>query len=130
MYHPSMKEKMAELERRKQSVEIDLASLPDETPLRFHPSAAAIYRDKVADLTAALNADETTRVEATEILRSLISAVRLTPDDGNGFTIELVGELAAILALGDNARNPRVCSTTGAFFLVAGAGFEPTTFRL
>ena len=91
MYHPSMKQKMAALERRKQSVEVDLASLPDETPLRFHPGAAAIYRDKVTDLTAALNADETTRVEATEILRGLISAVRLTPDEGNGFTIELVG---------------------------------------
>ena len=130
MYHPSMKEKMAELERRKQSVEADLDTLPDETPLRFHPGAAAIYRAKVADLTTALNADETTRVEAAEILRGLISAVRLTPDEAGGFTIELVGELAAILALGENAKSPdhgdRGFSTT----VVAGAGFEPTTFRL
>lgn len=53
-----------------------------------------------------MNADVTTRVEATEILRGLISAVRPTADESGGVTIELVGEQAAILALGDKRHGP------------------------
>ena len=97
----------------------------------LHPGATAIYRSKVADHTTSHNADETTCVEATEILRGLISAVRLTPNETGGFKIELVGELAAILALGDKQNGPDLVDRGRfAWELVAGAGFEPTTFRL
>lgn len=121
---------MSALEARKQSVEAEIATLPQETPLRLHPGLSAIYRRKVEQLAEALNADETTRLEAAEALRGLITAI--TPVDGDELSVELVGELTGIMALGDaDAKKPRhfhdeACSTT----LVAGTGFEPVTFRL
>ncbi|WP_170425622.1 hypothetical protein [Ruegeria arenilitoris] len=77
--------------------------------------------------------DPSSQVEATCIIRGLLSEIRLIPDDGT-YTIELVGELAGLLALGasDNeqsrpeAARMTLCSTA----MVAGVGFEPTTFRL
>ncbi len=47
--------------------------------VRLHPNAADIYRAKVADLEASLNAPEI-RLEAAEALRSLISRIVLAPD--------------------------------------------------
>jgi hypothetical protein len=49
-------------------------------------------------------ADPGTQTEALEILRGLIERVVLHPVD-NGFEIELVGEIAAMVALG--AQNKR-----------------------
>ncbi len=42
---------------------------------------------------------EELRAEAAEILRSTIQTIRLVPEEGE-LAIELVGELAGILALG------------------------------
>jgi hypothetical protein len=50
-----------------------------ETPPTLHPGLAQLYRNKVADLAAALNT-ETTRTQAAEIIRSLIDEIRLIPD--------------------------------------------------
>ena len=63
---------------------------------RLHSGVAQVYRQKVAELTAARNRDEL-RTEATETLRSLIAR------DG-ALIIELVGALAGILALGKEER--------------------------
>ncbi|MDX5986304.1 hypothetical protein SIL82_18755 [Sphingomonas echinoides] len=48
-------------------------------------------------------------MKATEILRSLISAIVLTPDD-TGLAIDVQGDLAGILAIAtaENAKNPGV----------------------
>ena len=92
----------------------------DETPLlsccREVPRTAALQRDS-------------TKAEATSIIRSLLTEIRLIPQDGV-LAIELVGALAGLLSLGgprNDESHPRVASTT---LLVAGVGFEPTTFRL
>ena len=45
------------------------------------------------------------RTEAAETLRSMIQAIRLVPENGE-LAIELVGELAGILAL-TNEKSPR-----------------------
>ena len=63
----------------------------------MHPGLAEVYRRKVEKLTEALNKEEL-RSEAAEMLRSMIQAIRLVPEDGE-LAIELVGELAGILAL-------------------------------
>ena len=65
---------------------------------RLHPNAAEIYRAKVADLEASLNAPEIQQ-EASEALRSMISKVVLTPDGSapDGLAAELHGDLATIL---------------------------------
>ncbi|MCZ7674607.1 MAG: hypothetical protein M5U35_00140 [Roseovarius sp.] len=102
---------------------------PEDEPLRLHPGLAQVYRAKVDELVQALNA-EGAKNEAGRILRGLVSEIRLIPE-ADSMTIELVGELAAIMALEGplNAKAPGAaqgCSVT----MVAGAGFEPATFRL
>ena len=127
LYVPAMKAEMAELEARRAELEAALAAAPAEPPA-LHPGLAELYRRKVADLTASL-ADPDLRTEAAEALRALIEEIRLTPQDGV-LTIELVGQLAGILALG-NAKSPRALNVGAhSVILVAGVGFEPTTFRL
>ena len=77
--------------------------------------------------------DEATKAEAIELLRSLVAEVRLHPAEGapEGHVIELYGELAAILELSTRT-NDESRRITGwvSVLLVAGVGFEPTTFRL
>ena len=128
MFMPSMKDEMVALESRKASLEAELESNTEDAPVLLHPGLADRYRNQVSDLTVALNSPSS-RAEATSILRGLLSEVRLVPE-GDGFAIELVGELAGLLALGlpqNEQRRPKAaCSTV----LVAGAGFEPATFRL
>jgi site-specific DNA recombinase len=90
-----------------------------------------VYRQKVEQLTDALNADETTRHEAVEIIRGMVNAIRLTPDSHGELEIKLVGELAGIISLGEEAKNKSGQSDRAhSISMVAGTGFEPVTFRL
>jgi site-specific DNA recombinase len=127
MYQPSMRAKLGNLEARKVELEELLQTAGEDQPLRLHAGLSNIYRAKVADLTTALN-DPDLKTEAMAILRGLISEIRLVPTD-DGLAIELVGELAAILAL-QKAKTPRKDASAGSVTLVAGAGFEPAAFRL
>jgi site-specific DNA recombinase len=75
------------------------------------------------------------RTEAAEILRGLVDRIELTPKKENGtqtLTIELRGALAGILSLATNGERPLQDSglSVREITLVAGAGFEPATFRL
>jgi site-specific DNA recombinase len=82
-----------------------------------------------AELEIALN-DPAIQVEAAGILRGLINAIVLYPGERRGdVRAELRGELAALLELADTRkRKTRVGETRVS--MVAGVGFEPTTFRL
>ena len=129
-YEPSMKARMQGLERRREALEAELASAAEPKP-RLHPGLAEIYRQKVAALHDALA--EEGGLEVQEAIRSLVEAVVLIPD-GERLAIEVRGDLAAILALGANA-NTRPGGRVHDDLLVqvklvAGAGFEPATFRL
>ena len=93
----------------------------------IHPGIAGIYARKVADLSFALKHDPEA-VEAVQIIRSLIVSIKPVPD-GDRLVIELEGDLAAILALTNDDR-PRPGARGRQITLVAGAGFEPATFRL
>ena len=106
-----------------------LKALGEEQPL-LHPALAAHYCDQVAHLENALRAPEGSR-EAFELVRSLIEEVRLTPEEGQ-LQIELRGDLAGILALSEAGAKGQASPEAKALQikLVAGAGFEPTTFRL
>jgi site-specific DNA recombinase len=75
-------------------------------------------------------ADEALRDEAIALLRALLDKIVVVPE-GEALRVEIHGELAGILALGLNAKQAALpkeaaCSVT----VVAGAGFEPATFRL
>jgi hypothetical protein len=94
-----------------------------------HPRIASSVRAKVAALHEALERPDT-RNEAAEAIRGLIEQVVLVPEDGR-LQIELRGELAAMLACATDKKKPRLLEETGSqSWLVAGVGFEPTTFRL
>ena len=107
-----------------------------ERPVIFEPGIAARYKREVAGLIDRLNSDEH-REEAAELIRSLVDRIVLTPSqDSDRPIIDLEGDLAGILSaaagVGKSALsgelsefNPDECEA-----LVAGVGFEPTTFRL
>ncbi len=114
------------LERRRAVLQKHLGAKPTE-PVRLHPNLGEIYHRKVEALREALDRDDT-RSEAATILRGLIDEIRLTPDDGQ-LGIYLVGNLAKILDLCAK-KNPGSTGTGLQITLVAGAGFEPATFRL
>jgi site-specific DNA recombinase len=123
-----LKERMIKLEARKAELKRLIAS-SDEPPALLHPSMAETYRKKVSALHEAL-AQPDTRSEAAEALRELIEAVVLVPEAGR-LQVELRGHLAAMLACAAGKKKPRLLEETGSqFSLVAGVGFEPTTFRL
>ncbi|MCX7282459.1 MAG: hypothetical protein NTX28_00115 [Novosphingobium sp.] len=123
LFHPSMKERPTALEERKAALTQSLAEQGEEEPVALHPGLADIYRLKVADLRTALNAEET-RTEATTALCSLLTEIRMIPS-GEGHEIELVGELGAILALGDaQYAKPRLFTGAVSTLMVAGAGYQ------
>jgi site-specific DNA recombinase len=133
MYHASMKEKMDVLEVQKAELQARLGQFASNAePLRLHPGLADLYRQKITSLSASLNEDAT-RAEASELLRGLISEIRLLPDESasGGHSIEIYGELGAILGL-TGVQNDKTRRLTGGLSgsMVAGAGFEPAAFRL
>ncbi|WP_431197664.1 recombinase family protein [Shimia thalassica] len=122
----TVKDKMAGLEVRKAELENALKSAPPLQPV-LHPNMSDLYHSKVSNLANALNAPEA-RAEAAEALRSLIDKVVLTPTE-DGYDINLHGDLAGILALASEPK-AKTAEAVLQISLVAGVGFEPTTFRL
>ncbi len=121
--------KLKELDADKIRLEAELEAAVDDQPL-LHPSLATIYRSRVETLEMTLRDPETGR-EAFEMVRSLIEEVRLIPIEGQ-LSIELKGQLASILAIGAGVQQGLGNTKQKALQIkmVAGAGFEPTTFRL
>jgi site-specific DNA recombinase len=126
LYHAAMKDELTRLEERRTTLTQELSAEPAPAPA-IHPNLAELYRRKVESLHEALN-EEGTRAEAAEALRTLIEEIRLVPQDGR-LRIDLHGELATILALTNETPASRRRDGRSTL-LVAGAGFEPTTFRL
>ena len=132
MFHKSMKAKLNDLEVREVEMVAKLASMADEEPILLHPSLAKVYEAKIHDLADSLN-DEATKPRAIELLRGLLVKMRVHPDElaSGGHSIELYGELASILALVETRNDEPHLFTGGvSVTVVAGVGFEPTTFRL
>ena len=137
MYHPSMKEKMTELEARKAELTELMKDTWTNVPDRL-PSASAVYASKVRHLTETLNKPEE-RLPAAEALRMLIEKIVLSPGPEKGSVdATLYGDLGTILNWIERqtASRPIKNNTPGAELagvsvsVVAGAGFEPAAFRL
>lgn len=102
---------------------------------RLHPNLSELYARKVADLHVALEVKET-RDEALGLIRSLIERIAVRAND-EGIEIELVGEIANMVAIAlphTKKAAPDRAAVLDTFRssvkVVAGAGFEPATFRL
>ncbi|WP_065326379.1 hypothetical protein [Tritonibacter mobilis] len=105
---------------------------------------AVTYRERVAALIAGLGRSAEMPA-AKEALRALVDRIVLIPAAGRtGVDIELEGDLAALLRLATGSEaviaTPKAAhcgearlegfDIVGELVLVAGVGFEPTTFRL
>ena len=121
----AVKDEITVLEARRVELLATKQAAPPPMP-RLHPNLSELYRQKVINLAEALN-DEDSRHEAAECIRELIEEIRLVPEDGQ-LRVELYGELAALIGLANE--HPRSKGTGVQVTLVAGAGFEPATFRL
>ena len=68
---------------------------------RLYPNFSELYRQKIDRLHETLN-QEDVQSEASEVIRSLIDEIRLSPDD-DSLKVELYGDLAGMLALKNNS---------------------------
>ncbi len=75
--------------------------------------------------------DDTSRPLAMENIRVLIEKIEVYPGKARGECgIVLTGALAEILAFSRKSTTAASDGDGGTFLMVAGAGFEPATFRL
>ncbi len=120
-----MKERLEEMEARLSALDAELAA-PALSPVRLHPNLSALYRRKVEDLAATLS-DPEIRPAALEAARALIERVEVREGDG-AVVLALDGALSAMLDLAQPGAARVVDGSS--VEVVAGAGFEPATFRL
>ena len=127
----------------------DLADLMknrnDEPHALIHPTMARRYRKEIVALRKALSEQQSG--EAREHVRALIEKIVLTPKDNReDLSIDLYGDLAGILRIATEDKKMKDkgniekrlarlvandnYSSEPSVQLVAGAGFEPTTFGL
>ena len=137
-----IRDRMSQLETRQKQLEAELATTrPGPSPTRLHPRMAETYHTRITALIAGLT-EPAREGEAKDAIRGLIDRIIVTPEPGPGKRmiprIDLQGSLAAILALSLGAdrasgQQKTACEQTvvqSVEFMVAGVGFEPTTFRL
>jgi site-specific DNA recombinase len=134
--------RLRELEARQEALHERLGRAPEPLP-DIHPNVAEIYRRKVERLADALNHPKD-RHKAAEAIRGLIERITLTPGPKRGqIDATLHGELGSILEWlarnnrdgrvakkAQNANTPGLMGSGVSVSVVAGVGFEPTTFRL
>ena len=118
--HWGLQDKLDSLETRRIEVEVQLTAAPAPGP-RIHPNLAELYRRKVEALREA-------RDEALEILRGFIDRVTIKLLE-HGFEIEIVGDIAKMIAAPTSGTSEPIANESSVK-VVAGVGFEPTTFRL
>ena len=108
---------MKQLEARKAELKAFLAESEEPPPL-LHPSMALQYRKRVQQLYEALqDEEEEKRVEAADILRSLVKEIVLTPDQ----EIDVQGDLAGILMISAQTKKPAGGAGQSQVKMVAGA---------
>lgn len=96
LYQPTMKARMAELERERAEINARLADAPQNVP-DVHPGIAEIYKRKVALLTETL-AEPEARRDASSDIRSLVGKIVLHPGEKRGEVhATLHGSLMGIL---------------------------------
>ena len=125
-----VRDELARLERRKSEIEATFKRDLTKNVVIPHPNLVKLYAKKVESLQEVLT-DEVTRPEAMDIIRSLIERIEVSPGEARGqCDVTLVGALAGIMAFAQDKTTAASGRDDGTFLMVAGVGFEPTTFRL
>ena len=121
------KAKLVEAYAERAQIEAEMAEQSAVEELVVHPSIALEYRRWVEGLQALLDNEEYDSEEVRASLRPHIGKVVMSPNpEGRGAILELHGVLAAML----QSIQERPAEASRTVSLVAGVGFEPTTFRL
>ena len=121
--------KVSTWEAEKDELEASLVVLPQESDIIPIHNISDMYAKRVQQLVDGLT-DPVLKQQAINVIQSMIEYVTVTPED-DGFTVDLHGELGRILEIVTAGK-----AEAGAEFsqhshtVVAGVGFEPTTFRL
>jgi site-specific DNA recombinase len=124
----SVRNQLRRLEARKREIDADLKTQQRGIEVAIHPNFPDLYRKKVAKLHQALK-HEATRSQVVETIRSLVDRIEVSPGLERGRCgVTIVGGLARILAFANEKKT--AIGDGGTFLMVAGVGFEPTTFRL
>ena len=125
-----VRDELRTLESRKRDLEQTLTAAHDDQAIEPHPNMAGLYRKKVSELQTLLT-DEATRPQAMDLIRSMIDHIEIHVGTERGRPdIILVGALAQILAFTQQNKTAASNGSDGRVLMVAGVGFEPTTFRL
>ena len=135
--NPALLKRLDQLEAEQADLKRQLAAAPLAGEVIQLPAGAEIYRRKVEALALALQ-DDAIRIEAIEILRSMIERVVITPSSEGAPRVELHGDLARLITVdgeigAHTPKKKRAASGEAArtvLSVVAGIGFEPMTFRL
>ena len=125
----SITSKLVGLENEKESLENEVNQFEEQATVIPMHNIGQVYRTKIRQLTDGLS-DPAIRLKAIETIQGLIDHIKVTPTN-TGFDVELYGELGGIMEV-VYAKHERPAGLTAGrlFSLVAGVGFEPTTFRL
>jgi hypothetical protein len=111
LYQPTMKARMAELERQKAAITARMALAPQAVP-DVHPGVAEIYKRQMRRFTQALE-DPETRLDASDAIRSLIQRIVLYPGEKRGeIYATLHGALMGILDFAQGMPRPAAVVTT------------------
>ncbi len=120
----TLADRIGDLEAQRRAIEARIGPVYAGEIVSLHPQAAARYRQKVAEIHDALSRGDAASAEAVALVRGLVTEIRVVPrGKGEPVGLEIIGDLAALMAPERDAN-----SVTAS--LVAGVGFEPTTFRL
>jgi site-specific DNA recombinase len=101
-----------------------LSSAPKQSIVAVHPNATERYRQKVAEIGEALAKGDSASAEAITLVRDLIGKIVIEPAPGRSpLPLKILGDLAMLVS---QEQEPNGIPAA----VVAGVGFEPTTFRL
>jgi site-specific DNA recombinase len=132
-YHPTLKKRLTLLEGEKAAAAARLARSQSKLVLRLHPNLSVIYQRKVQQLTAALNEPDTA-VEAVEIIRRVDRSDRADVVrrhfEGRTLRRPCGHHEPCPRRARRNGNVPGAAKPRTLLSVVAGVGFEPTTFRL
>ena len=129
IFTSSTKAELEGLEARKDKLAHDLHTAQQAAPA-IPDDLAEVYAKQVEALVTSLNAPET-RSEAIDAIRALVDKVIVHWDAAaGGHAVEIEGDIVALLRAGTNKNAAAVEAAASSFEMVAGAGFEPATFRL